>query len=284
MDVPDTRAGEAPGYEQAGPLAVRILLGARLRKLRESAGVSREHAGEAIRGSGFKPRDVHDLLALYGVSEDERATLLAMAGHANAPGWWQAYSEVIPPGFAPYLGLEHAADLIRSYDVQFVPGLLQTPDYARAVLAIGARDNPELDLDQLVSLRIRRQQILGRPTPPRLWCVIDEAALRRPMGGAAVARAQLQHLIEMSQLSHVNVQVAPLRGGSRAVAYGPVTVLRFPEDELSDVVYLEQPTTAVYLSKPADRLYYWNVLNRLATEAAPPADTEVILRAILRET
>ena len=130
MDLPETRdgpAGRALGYEQAGPMAVRMLLGARLRKLRESVGVSREEAGYAIRGSeskisrmelgrtGFKPRDVGDLLELYGVSEDERATLLAMAGHANTPGWWQAYSDVIPAWFVPYLGLEQAAEIIRTH-------------------------------------------------------------------------------------------------------------------------------------------------------------------------
>jgi transcriptional regulator with XRE-family HTH domain len=257
MPSPGIRDDQALGYEQAGPLAVRMLLGARLRKLRESAGVSREDASDAIRGSeskisrlelgrtGYKLRDVHDLLDLYGVGEDERATLLAMAEHANVPGWWQAYGDVIPAGFAAYLGLEQAAETIRSYEVQFVPGLLQTPDYARAVLAIGAGDNPELDIDQQVSLRMRRQEILRRPTPPRLWAVIDEAALRRPIGGASVARAQLGHLIAMSRLSHVNVQVAPFCGGSRAVADGPITMLRFAEAALPDVVYLEQPTSAV---------------------------------------
>jgi transcriptional regulator with XRE-family HTH domain len=298
MDIPgirDGQAGRALGYEQAGPVAVRMLLGARLRKLREAAGVSREDAGYAIRGSeskisrlelgrtSVKLRDVTDLLDLYGVSADERATLLAMAGHANTPGWWQAYGDVIPAWFAPYLGLEQAAAVIRTYEVQFIPGLLQTPEYARAVLEVGAGDNTDLDTGQLVSVRMRRQQILRRPSPPRLWAVIDEAALRRPIGGVTVARAQLRHLVEMTRLSHVNIQVAPFCAGSQAIADGPVTMLRFPEAELPDLAYLEQHTTAAYLSKPADRLHYWNVLNRLATQAPPPADTEAILRHILRE-
>ena len=296
--VPESQSDQAGwvfGYEQAGPAAVRILLGARLRKLRTSARVSREAAGYAIRGSeskisrmetgrtGVKPRDINDLADLYRVSEDERAALLAMARNANTPGWWQAYSDVIPAWFTSYLGLEQAAETIRSYEAQFIPGLLQTPDYARAVLQIGAGDNPELDPDQLASVRIRRQQILHRPTPPQLWAVIDEAALRRPIGGTAVARAQLRHLIEMARLSHVNIQVAPFSGGSRAVADGPVAILRFSEVELCDMVYLEQHTSAVYLNKPADRLYYWSVLNRLASEAPPPAETEAFLRGILHE-
>jgi hypothetical protein len=167
--------------------------------------------------------------------------------------------------------------------VQFVPGLLQTPDYARAVLQIGVGRESKLDTEQRVGVRLHRQQILHRPGPPRLWAVVDEAALRRPIGGASVARAQLRHLIEMARLSHVSIQVAPFSGGGRAVADGPVAMLRFPEAELPDVVYLEQHTTAVYLSKPAERLYYWNVLNRLVTEASPSADTEAILGKILHE-
>jgi hypothetical protein len=292
MNCPEIRDGQALGYEQAGPMAVRMLLGGRLRKLREAAGVSRVDAGRAIRASeskmsrlelgrsSFKPRDVSGLLDLYGVGAAERATLLAMAGHANNPGWWQAYAEVVADWFVPYLGLEQAAETIRTYEVQFIPGLLQTADYARAVLQIGAGDTIELT-SQRVSLRMRRQRILHRPSPPRLWAVIDEAALRRPIGGASVARAQLRHLIEMARLSHVNIQIAPFSGGGQAVADGPVTMLRFPEAELPDVVYLEQHTSAVYLSKPVDRLYYWNVLNRLATEAPPPTETEATLHGIL---
>jgi transcriptional regulator with XRE-family HTH domain len=298
QDLPEIsvkRDGQVPGYEQAGPMVVRMLLGTRLRKLRESAGISREDAGYAVRGSeskitrmelgrtGVKLRDVSDLLALYEVGKDERATLLTMAGQANVPGWWQAYSSVLPAWFASYLGLEQVAETIRCYEMQFIPGLLQTPDYARAVLRIGVGDDPELNTDQQVSLRIRRQQILRRPRPSRLWAVIDEAALRRPIGGTSVARAQLRHLIDMARLSHVNIQIAPLRAGGRAVADGPITMLRFPEAELADVVYLEHHTNATYVTKPAERKYFLNVLNRLATEAPPPADTEAIIHQILRE-
>jgi transcriptional regulator with XRE-family HTH domain len=296
MNPSETRDSQAVDYGKAGPTAVRMLLGTRLRKLREAAGVSREDAGYAIRSSeskisrlelgrtGCKLRDVSDLLDLYRVGEGERATLLAMAGSANTPGWWQQYGDAVPGWFAPYLGLEQAAEVIRCYEVQFVPGLLQTADYARAVFQIEAADDPGPGIEQQVSVRMRRQRVLHRPRPPRLWAVIDEAALRRPIGGASVARAQLQHLIEMTRLSHVSIQVAPFSAGGRAVASGPITVLRFPETELPDVVYLERHATAIYLGKPADRLYYWNILNRLVTEASPAADTEAILRRILRKT
>jgi transcriptional regulator with XRE-family HTH domain len=299
MDAADTwhsQAGPAAGHEQAGPAVARMLLGARLRELRETAGISQEDAASAIRGSEskicrmelgrhrIKAQDVTDLLDLYKVTADERTTLLALAAETNRAGWWRGYSDVVPDGFQPYLGLKHAAGMIRDYQVQFVPGLLQTADYARAVLRIGTRGTPDPQTDQRVSLRMRRQQILHRQAPPRLWAVIDEAALRRPVGGTAVARAQLEHLIEMAQLSHVRIQIAPFSSGSRAVAAGPVTVLRFPQARLTDMVYLEFETGAQYLNKPAEKAYYWNVLNRLGNEAPPPADSAGILRCILRDT
>lgn len=295
IQPPPAKDGQAAARDHSGPAAVRMLLGSRLRKFREDAGVSRQEAADAIRASeskvcrielgrtSAKPRDVGDLLALYQVGKDERATLLAMARQSGAPGWWQAYADVTPAWFTPYLGLEQAARVIRKYEVQFIPGLLQTPDYARAVIEVGALDNPGIDVDQLVGLRMGRQRILHGTRPSRLWVVIDEAALLRPVGGARVARAQLEHLVDMSRLSHVNIQVAPLSGGSQAVADGPVTMLRFAEADLEDVVYVEQHGAASYLSKPAERVYYWNVLNRLATEARPPAGTEDIVRGILRD-
>jgi transcriptional regulator with XRE-family HTH domain len=294
-DVPAQPDEQTSGYEQAGPTAVRMLLGARLRRLRESAEVSREAAARAIRGSdskisrmelgrnSLKLRDVTDLLDLYRVGPDERATLLTMAAHANAVAWWQEYGEAVPAWFSPYLGLEQAAEVIRSYQVQFIPGLLQTPDYARAVLAIGAADVPGTDVRRRVDLRMHRQEILHRPDPVRLWAVIDEAALRRPIGGRSVAIGQLRHLIEMSRLKHVNIQVALLGAGGPAVADGPVTMLRFREAELPDVAYLEHAIAASYLSKPAELAYYLGVLNRLVTQASPPGNTEAILGQILCE-
>jgi len=296
MNLSETRDSQADDYGEAGPVAVRMLLGARLRKLREAAGVSREEAGYTIRGSeskisrlelgrtGSKQRDVSDLLDLYQVSDDERATLLAMMASANAPAWWQQHGGAVPDWLTDYLGLEQAAEVIRCYEVQFVPGLLQTREYARAVFQIEADSDPGLDTGPQVSVRMRRQRLLLRPRPPRLWAVIDEAALRRPIGGAAVMRAQLEHLIEMANLSHVSIQVALFSAGSRAVAGGPITLLRFPEAVLDDVVYLEQHASASYLNKPAEVQRYRSVLNRLVTEASPAAGTEAILRRILRET
>jgi transcriptional regulator with XRE-family HTH domain len=259
-----------------------MLLGARLRRLRQAAGVTRDGAGHAIRSSGskisrlelgrtgFKQRDVSDLLTLYGVADDsERAILLGLARQANTMGWWHAYSDVLPAWFEPYLGLEQAASIIRSYEVGFIPGLLQTPDYTRAVARL-LDGVSEAEAEQRVSLRMHRQQLMHRPNPPHLWVVIDETALRRPIGGRAVMLEQVDQLIRMSRLGNVTVQVMPFSAGGHAAAGGQMTMLRFPEELLPDVVYQEQIDSAVYLNKPADTVQYWNVLNRVATEALPP--------------
>ncbi len=284
-------------YRQAGRSSARMVLGARLRQLREAAGLSPEDAGQAIRASrskisrlengrtGCKPRDVADLLTRYGVSDDaERATMLALAEHANAGGWWQEYADVVPAWLEQYLDLERAASLIRTYEVAYIPGLLQTEDYARAVLRSGYPAALDAEVDRRVELRLARQRVLRADAPVRLWAVIDETALRRPVGGGAVMRAQIAHLIEASRLPHVNIQVLPLSAGGHAAYGGCVTMLRFSESELPDVVYLEQMRTAVYLSRPADSAYYRDVLNRLATQAenldATAANLERILGAI----
>lgn len=290
------RDAAAFDYQRAGPTVSRMVVGANLRRLREAAQVTREQAAEAIRSSdskisrlelgrtGFKPRDVTDLLARYGVSdEDECATLLAMARQANTQGWWHAYSDVIPGWLEPYLGLEAAASLIRSYEAHFVPGLLQTRDYAHAVIRSGLDDLSEAQVDRRVDLRMRRQQILHQPAPPRLWAVIDEAALRRPIGGVAAMRAQIRWLIETARLPNVTIQVLPFSVGGAPVGM-PITVLRFPEGELPDVVYAEQLAGALFLDKPADTEQYRHVMNRLGTAAAPQKATAAILARILEET
>jgi transcriptional regulator with XRE-family HTH domain len=259
-----------------------MLLGARLRRLRQAAGITRDSAGHAIRSSGskisrlelgrtgFKQRDVSDLLTLYGVGDDaERSVLLGLARQANTTGWWHAYANVLPAWFEPYLGLEQAASIIRSYEVGFIPGLLQTPEYARAVARL-LDGVSEAGAEQRVELRMQRQQLLHRPNPPHLWVVIDETALRRPIGGRAVMLEQVDQLIRMSRMGNVTVQVMPFSVGGHAAAGGQMAMLRFPEELLPDVVYQEQIDSAVYLNKPADTVPYWNILNRVATEALPP--------------
>jgi hypothetical protein len=286
------------GGSAGGPTVLRILLGNQLRALREANGVTRETAGWEIRASeskisrmelgrvGFKERDVADLLTLYGVTDEkERAALLALAREANTPGWWHRYSDVMPSWFQSYLGLESAAALIRTYEVQFVPGLLQTPAYARAVILLGHADAPAAEIERRVQLRVNRQRLLHRAAPaaPELWVVVDEAALRRPIGGPGVMREQIQWLIELSQLPNVRLQIIPFLAGGHAAAGGAFTILRFPEDELPDVVYVEQLTSALYLDKQEDRDQYAVAMERLCIEAEPPTRTVEILEKILHE-
>jgi transcriptional regulator with XRE-family HTH domain len=280
-----------------GPTVLRILLGAQLRRLREAKGISREDAGYLIRASeskisrmelgrvGFKERDIADLLSLYGIThQDERAALLALARQAKNPGWWQRYGDILPSWFQTYLGLEEAASLIRTYEVQFVPGLLQTEDYARAVITHGNPGAPAEEIERRVSLRLKRQQLLNRSDPPQLWAVVDEAALRRPMGGPAVMAAQIEGLIKASELPNVTLQVLPFHVGAHSAEAGAFTILRFPEPDLPDVVYTEQLTGALYLDKREDVDAYMATVDRLSVESAPPRTTIKILSEILQET
>lgn len=279
-----------------GPTVLRIALGGQLRRLRESRGISREEAGDAIRASHakisrlelgrvrFKERDLSDLLTLYQVvDEDERESFLDLARQANNPGWWHRYGDLLPPWFETYLGLEHAAKVLRSYEVQFVPGLLQTQEYARAVITLGHAGGPADDIDRRVDLRMRRQDILTRADPPKLWAVIDEAALRRPIGGVEVLRGQLEHLIEACEMPNVTVQLLPYTVGGHAAAGGPFTVLRFDEPDLPDIVYLEQLTSALYLDKRADLDQYLAVMDLLSVQSERPADTPQLLTDLLKE-
>ncbi len=278
-----------------GPTVLRILLGAQLRRLREARRLSLEEAGNVIRAShskisrletgrvGFKDRDIVDLLTFYGITDEkEREALRALASKANSPGWWHDYSDVLPHWFEAYVGLEEAASQIRAYEVQFVPGLLQTEDYARAVTMLGY-SNPK-EITRRVGLRLARQALLTRPDPPSLWVVLDEAVLRRPIGGLTVMRAQLEHIIEMSQLPNVTVQVVPFTAGGHAAAGGQFSVLRFGEYDLPDVVYLEQLTSSLYLDKREIVDSYLAVMERLCIEAATPANSVKTLRAALRQS
>jgi Domain of unknown function (DUF5753)/Helix-turn-helix domain len=283
-------------WSASGPIVLRMLLGAHLRRLREAAGVNREDAGWEIRSSeskisrmelgrvSFKERDVADLLTLYGLDdEEERNRLLALARQANTPGWWHRYGDVLPNWFQSYLGLEAAASMIRTYEVQFVPGLLQTRDYARAVVHLGHGHAPPEEIERRVNLRIDRQRLLTRPDPPQLWAVVDEAVLRRPIGGVDVMRAQIEALIDVTGLPNVRLQVVPFHVGGHSAAGGAFTILRFPDQDLPDIVYIEQLTSALYLDKRDDVEHYTAAMERLCVEAPPPDRTHGILTAIIKE-
>jgi transcriptional regulator with XRE-family HTH domain len=281
-----------------GPTVRRIVLGSQLRRLREAQGISREDAGYHIRASeskisrlelgrvSFKDRDVSDLLTLYGVvNEAERAPLLAMAREANRPGWWQSYNDVLPNWFQPFIGLEEAAVLIRTYEIQFVPGLLQTEEYARAIMTQGNKSAPPDVVERMVSVRMSRQKILHRSSPPRLWVVVDEAALRRPVGGPKVMRKQLEALLELVEHSTLSLQVMPFSFSGHTADGGAFSILRFPESDLSDVVYLEHLSGATLLEKREEVDTYMDAMNRLCVDSTPPGEpTAQLLQKIISET
>ncbi|MGH3950572.1 MAG: helix-turn-helix domain-containing protein [Pseudonocardiaceae bacterium] len=279
------------------PAVSRTALGVRLRQFRERCGLFAEEAGRGVGVSGsdithleqgqdgWGSSMVSALLTLYDVvDEADRARVLALTGQANAPGWWQPYQDFLPFWAQTYLGLEQAAVRIRSFTPRFIPGLLQTESYAREVIRLDYPHAPEGEVERRVELRMRRQQILHQARSPHLWAVIDEAALRRAVTGTDLMRAQIQHLIATSDdLPHVTVQILPFESGGRCGSSAPVTLMRLLDGGVPDIVYLEQPTSGVYLGRPADLDYYRHVMNRLATKAAPTAATSTLLRRILSD-
>jgi transcriptional regulator with XRE-family HTH domain len=293
----EQQAAPAPlvGPEGGGPAAARLRLGAQLRQLRQAAGMTRQDAAAAIRSSaskvtrlelgrtGIKPRDLADLLGVYGADPAGQASMMALAQVGNNRGWWQGYGDAVPGWQATRLGLEQSASLIRAYEPRFVPELLQTPEYARALLASMSGDPDASRAERQLAVLLRRQRILHREDPPHAWAVIDEGALRRPVGGPAVMRAQLGHLIDVTRLGHVNIQVLPFRAGGHAAFGGPVVLLRFAGDQLPDVVCLEYFTGAVYPSRPAELACYRDILNQLATQADPPIASTLTIEQMRRE-
>jgi hypothetical protein len=233
---------------------------------------------------GFKERDITDLLTLYGVDDpDERQRLMAFAREANTPSWWHAYGDVLDTWLQTYLDFEQAAELIRTYEVQFVPGLLQTEAYARAVISLGYDQSVRDDIDRRARLRMERKQLLLRPDAPKLWVVLDEAVLRRPIGGYAVLREQIAALLELTESPNVRLQVIQFASGGHAASGGAFSVLRFPYQELSDIVYIEHLTGGLYLDKREEVDRYTAAIGRLFIEAAPLSETPAILRRVLKE-
>ncbi len=280
----------------SGTTVLRILLGTRLRELREARGIDRERAARAIRATPAKigrlemgrvalaSHDLSALLTLYGVIDrDERGPLLQLAAKAGSPGWWRRYDDVLPPWFEVYVSLEEAASAILAYELQFVPGLLQSPSYARAVILLEHRTASAEEVEQRVALRLRRQERLLCPDGPRLWVVVDEAVLRREIGGRAVLREQVAHLLTLVERPGITLQVMPFAHGGHAAAGGPFTILRFPVRELPDVVYLEQLTSSLYLDKPEDTDHYARVMDRVCMEAMTPQASARFLRAVHRD-
>jgi transcriptional regulator with XRE-family HTH domain len=270
-------------------------LGARLRRLREAAKISRAEAGYVIRSSeskisrlelgrvSFKERDVTDLLTMYRVTDPEkREAFLELVRQSNEPGWWHRYTDLVADWFQDYLGLEESAFRIQTCEQQFIPGLLQTEDYARAIITRGWSASASERADSQVAVRIRRQALLTRPTPPMLWAVIDESILHRPIGGRRVMRTQIEHLLELTKQPNISLQVVPYQFSGYA-AEGSFTMLRFSEPDLPDVVYIEHLSGALYLDKPSDTELYTRVFDRLIVDAYTPGHTRQLLEGTYAE-
>ncbi|MEV1019424.1 helix-turn-helix transcriptional regulator [Streptomyces sp. NPDC050264] len=272
------------------PTVGQVVLGRRLRDLREAAGLKRDEAARALRVTGATIRRmetaevslkipyVQMLLELYEVPEREIEAFVALAEEANLPGWWQRFHDVLPDWFSLYVSLEGAAEMIRAYEPHFVPGLLQTEEYARAVFDAGTvgRSKPD-EIDRHVSLRLARQSLLTREDAPHLWVVMDETVLRRPPGGPAVLRGQLDHLIDVARLPHVTLQIAEFASGPHPGTFGPFTLFRFPVRELPDMVYSEYVTGALYLDSRDEVGAHLEVLDHLVAQAAGAERTLEIL-------
>lgn len=276
-----------------GAKAMARVLGNYLRALRESRGISPAAAGHHIRAHTskisrmetahvtLKTRDVDDLLALYGVGDQERAEITALVQRSAQPDWWQTYGEIVPDWLQGLIGLERDAHLIRTYETQFVPGLLQTPAYVQAVVGSGHRLAPAAEIDRRVELRLERQRRMSEPGAPVLWALIDEGVLHRPVGGRQVMRDQLAYLLDVLRQPGVRLQIASYEASAAATPGAAVTYLRFAQGFLPDVVYLEHMTSAVYLDRLEDLDKYRAALDELSAVAATPAESRLILEEAL---
>ncbi|MGW0335002.1 helix-turn-helix domain-containing protein [Streptomyces sp. NPDC003011] len=274
------------------PTVGQVVLGRRLQELREAAGLGREEAARVLRVApatvrrmemadvALKIPYVQVLLETYGVTADETAAFVALAEEANQPGWWQRFHDVLPDWFSLYVSLEGAARIIRSYEPHFVPGLLQTEDYARAVLEAGTIGQAGSEtIERHVSLRMARQRLLERQDPPHLWVIMDETVLRRPVSiRGEVMRDQLDRLLRFAERDRVTLQVAEFEEGPHPGTYAPFSLFRFAEPQLPDMVFTEYLTGALYLDSRKEVATHLEVLDHMSARAASAERTKELLR------
>ncbi|MCX5394237.1 helix-turn-helix transcriptional regulator [Streptomyces sp. NPDC006482] len=286
---------------RSAPTVGQVVLGRRLQDLRERAGLKREEAAKVLRVApatvrrmetaevALKVPYVQLLLKEYGIPDSEAEAFVALTEEANLPGWWQRFHDVLPGWFSMYVSLEGAAGLIRAYEPQFIPGLLQTEAYARAILRSGAVGGgsdagKDEDAERHVALRMERQSLLTREDAPKFWVIMDETVFRRPVGdGPEVMRDQLDRLLEASELPNVTLQIAEFASGHHPGTYGPFVLFRFAMPELPDMVYSEYLTGAVYLDARPEVASHLEVMDRMAAQAATAQRTKEILRDLRKE-
>jgi transcriptional regulator with XRE-family HTH domain len=277
------------------PTVRRRRLALELRRLREAAHLTCEEVAEHLECSTSKvsrietgrvsvsPRDVRDMLDLYGVSAQEGASLVQLARDSRQKGWWHAYSDAIEPRFATYIGLESAASEIRIYEVTLIPALLQTEEYARTVITAGTVGGDHGGVERNVALLMARQPPLTSDDPPRLWAVLDEAALRRTVGGAGLMRLQLDHLLDLSRLPNVAIQVIPFGAGAHPAMGRPFVILAFPERADPDVAYLEDLTSALYVEDVDEVDRYNMFFNHLRATALSFEDSAALIMSVIKD-
>jgi len=278
--------------EQNPTLRARRLALELLRR-REAAGLTREEAARQLEWSTStifrietgrsrpQPGNVRVLLELYGVTGPERDGLIRLAREARQPGWWHSFRDVLPNPYEVYIGLEAGAASIRNFEPNVVPGLLQTEEYARQTLRNGPGELDREDVERLVQVRMERQRILAREGRPRLWAVVDEAVIRRVVGGPEVMREQLRHLIECAEQGKTTLQVVPFGAGAHAGTTGPFVILDFPEATDPAVVYVETLAGDIYLEEPLDVDRYTLAFARLLAAALHPDDSVRLVRQVV---
>ncbi|MGW5867112.1 helix-turn-helix domain-containing protein [Streptomyces sp. NPDC055239] len=278
----------------SAPTVLRMILGRRLQDMRLGAGASLEDAARALRVKtltirrlekaevALKPLYVEKLLETYGADRRLIDEFVDLAEQANEPGWWHSYRDVVPSWFTAYVSLETSAKTLRTYEPQYVTGLLQTPDYARAVLRGGLPNGSEEELERRVEVRMRRQSLLEREDAPTLWVVMDEAVLHREAGSPDVMRDQIERLLDVSELPHVSLDIVPFAAGAHVGACAPFTYFRFEEPELPDIVYSELLFASVYLDQRADVVAHLEAHSRMAL-ATSSEESRALLNHMRKE-
>ncbi len=277
---------------RGSPTVRRRRLGGELRRYREAAGLTIDHVADRLDCSaskisrletgqtGASPRDVRDMLALYGVAESELEDLVEIARETRKKGWWHSYGPVLT---GAYVSFEAAAQSIRSYEAQCVPGLLQVPDYARGLIRAG-RPEPSLqEVEDRVRLRLARQELLRQEDPVDFWCILDEAVLQRPVAGSEVMRQQLEHLISAAEWPNVTLQILPLEAGAHPGMEGSFVLLRFPHEADADTVYVTMATGGVFQEKPDELQRYSVIFDYLVAAALTPAASTALIATKVKE-
>lgn len=283
---------ETKVINRTSPTVRRRRLAAELKELRRISGKSREEVAAYVgvapstvtkvenASAAARTADVAMMLSLYGVEGVRREALLTLAREARQRSWWQEYSGAVPQWFEVYVGLEDEATEIRTFHPEVVDGRLQTEAYMRALIHAEVNVPTDQEIDRRVAVRLKRQErLLAADDPPRLWTIMGEAALHRTVGGADAMGGQLEHLVRMSRLNNVTIQILPFRVGAHPGMQGGFHLLRFAADR--DVVYLEYRQGAIYLEQDADVTAYVDLLEHLVARALGPEESRALIaRAI----